>query len=148
MTGPLSHALRYAQLGSSVPFMTVPEQPTIGSLCSGYGGLDMAVEAFFGARTAWFAEYEAAPSKVLAHHWPNVPNYGDMTAIDWASVPKVDIVTGGTPCQDLSAAGRRRGMTEGTRSNLWVQMRECIAATRPSVVVWAVSYTHLTLPTN
>ena len=109
---------------------------TIGSLCSGYGGLDIAVEEFFGAETAWFAEYDSAPSKILAHHWPDVPNYGDMTAIDWATVPKVDIITGGTPCQDLSAAGRRRGMTEGTRSNLWVQMRECIAAVRPSVVVW------------
>ena len=136
MTRDDSSCLHSAHLGSSVPDMTVHQQPTIGSLCSGYGGLDMAVEEFFGARTAWFAEYETAPSKVLAHHWPSVPNYGDMTQIDWATVPKVDIVTGGTPCQDLSAAGRRRGMTEGTRSNLWVQMRECIAAVRPSVVVW------------
>jgi DNA (cytosine-5)-methyltransferase 1 len=111
-------------------------RPTIGSLCSGYGGLDVAVEQFFDAEPAWFAEYDDAPSRILAHHWPDVPNYGDMTAIDWATVPKVDIVTGGTPCQDLSAAGARRGMTEGTRSNLWVQMRECIATVRPAVVVW------------
>ncbi|WP_350347228.1 DNA cytosine methyltransferase [Agromyces sp. G08B096] len=109
---------------------------TIGSLCSGYGGLDLAVEEFFAARTEWFAEFEDAPSRVLEHHWPGVPNLGDMTRVDWSQVEPVDIVTGGTPCQDLSAAGRRRGMTEGTRSNLWVQMRECIAATRPSVVVW------------
>jgi DNA (cytosine-5)-methyltransferase 1 len=109
---------------------------TIGSLCSGYGGLDLAVESFFGAETAWFSEFEAAPSKVLEAHWPGVPNLGDMTKIDWASVEPVDIVTGGTPCQDLSAAGRRRGMTEGTRSNLWVQMRECIAAVKPQIVVW------------
>jgi len=48
----------------------------------------------------------------------------------------VDIISGGTPCQDLSAAGARRGMTEGTRSNLWVQMREAIAIQQPAYVVW------------
>ena len=108
----------------------------IGSLCSGYGGLDLAVEQFFNARTVWFSEFEEAPSRILAHHWPTVPNLGDMTQIDWATVPPVDIVTGGTPCQDLSGAGKRRGMTEGTRSNLWVQMRECIAVLKPSIVTW------------
>lgn len=110
--------------------------PRIGSLCSGYGGLDLAVERFFGGQTVWFSEFEAAPSKVLAHHWPTVPNLGDMTKVDWSNVPPIDIATGGTPCQDLSTAGRRRGMTDGTRSNLWVQMRECIAATKPSIVIW------------
>lgn len=108
----------------------------IGSLCSGYGGLDRAVENFFTARTVWFSEFDAAPSKILAHHWPGVPNLGDMTKIDWASVPDVDIICGGTPCQDLSAAGRRKGMSEGTRSNLWVEMREAIAVKRPALVVW------------
>lgn len=109
---------------------------TIGSLCSGYGGLDMAIESFFGTRTAWFSEFEAAPSKILAAHWPDVPNLGDMTKIDWSAVPKVDIIAGGTPCQDLSGAGKRKGMTEGTRSNLWVQMREAVATIRPSLVIW------------
>lgn len=109
---------------------------TIGSLCSGYGGLSLAVEKFFGAETIWFAEYEDAPSRVLAHHWSTVPNLGDMTKIDWASVEPVDIIAGGTPCQDLSAAGKRQGMTEGTRSNLWVQMREAVAVIRPSIVIW------------
>jgi DNA (cytosine-5)-methyltransferase 1 len=108
----------------------------IGSLCSGYGGLDLAAERYFDAETAWFAEFDPAPSKVLAAHWPDVPNLRDITTVDWASVEPVDILTGGTPCQDLSAAGRRRGMTEGTRSNLWVQMREAIAVIRPAIVVW------------
>lgn len=111
-------------------------KPRILSLCSGYGGLDMAIEDFFGAETAAFAEYEAAPSKVLAHHWPDVPNLGDMTTVDWATLSDIDIIAGGTPCQDLSAAGKRAGMTEGTRSNLWVQMREAVAILRPSLVVW------------
>jgi len=114
----------------------VVSSPTIGSLCSGYGGLDLAVEEFFGAKTAWFSEFEAGPSRILEHHWPNVPNLGDITKIDWSSVPKVDIIAGGTPCQDLSGAGKRQGMSEGTRSNLWVQMREAIAIVKPSIVVW------------
>jgi len=108
----------------------------VGELCAGYNGLGMAVEEVFGATPAWFSEYDSAPSKILAHHYPDVPNYGDMTKIDWAAIESVDIISGGTPCQDLSAAGRRAGMTEGTRSNLWVQMREAIAIQRPRYVVW------------
>lgn len=108
----------------------------IGSLFSGYGGLDLAVEEFFGASTAWHCEFDKAPSKVLEYHWPGVPNIGDITAVDWATVEPVDIITGGSPCQDLSAAGARAGMTEGTRSNLWVQMREAIAILKPRFVVW------------
>lgn len=108
----------------------------LGELCAGYGGLGMAVEEVFGAELAWVSEFDEAPSKILAHHWPNVPNHGDMTKIDWAAIEPVDIISGGTPCQDLSGAGRRKGMTEGTRSNLWVQMREAIATIRPQYVVW------------
>ena len=108
----------------------------IGSLFSGYGGLDMAVEAVTGARHAWFVEFDDAPSQILAHHWPDVPNYGDVTKVDWSEIEQVDIITGGSPCQDLSAAGKRAGMTEGTRSNLWVNMREAIATIRPQLVVW------------
>lgn len=108
---------------------------TIGSLFSGYGGLDLAVEHVFNARTAWHCEWEEAPSKVLAHHWPNIPNYRDVTAVDWATVPPVDIITGGFPCQDVSLAGRRAGMTEGTRSNLWGAMRTAIETIQPTYVV-------------
>lgn len=108
----------------------------IGSLFSGYGGLDLAVEAVTGATPAWFVEFEEAPSKVLEHRFPGVPNLGDVTKVDWSKVPPVDILTGGTPCQDLSAAGKRAGMTEGTRSNLWVNMREAIIHLSPRLVVW------------
>lgn len=108
----------------------------IGSLFSGTGALDMASEAVLGATPAWFCEWDDAPTKVLATHWPGVPNYRDVTAVDWAQVEPVDIITGGSPCQDLSTAGKRAGMTEGTRSNLWVNMREAIATIRPTYVVW------------
>lgn len=109
---------------------------TIGSLFAGYGGLDMGVCQVLDAETSWFCEWDDAPSRILAHHWPDVPNYRDVTTVDWSAVPPVDIITGGSPCQDLSLAGARRGMTEGTRSNLWVAMREAIATIRPRLVVW------------
>jgi DNA (cytosine-5)-methyltransferase 1 len=108
----------------------------LGELFAGYGGLGLAVEEVFGAELAWVSEWEPAPSKILAHHWPSVPNYGDVTKIDWNAIEPVDIISGGSPCQDLSLAGRRKGMTEGTRSNLWESMREGIATIRPRYVVW------------
>lgn len=107
-----------------------------GELFAGYGGLALAVEAVFGAQTAWVAEWDEAPSKILAHHWPETPNHRDVTTVDWANIEQVQIISGGSPCQDISAAGARRGMTEGTRSNLWVAMREAIAIQQPELVVW------------
>lgn len=108
----------------------------IGSLFSGYGGLDLAVEQATGGTTAWVSDVDKGACKVLAHRFPDAPNIGDITKVDWAALEPVDIITGGSPCQDLSHAGRRAGMTDGTRSNLWVQMRESIAVIRPSYVVW------------
>jgi DNA (cytosine-5)-methyltransferase 1 len=106
-----------------------------GSLFSGYGGLDMAVAEVFGAEPAWFSEIEDAPSKILAHHWPDVPNLGDITKIDWDTVEPVDILSGGFPCQDVSAAGKRAGMHPDTRSGLWNHMAYAISKLRPRYVV-------------
>lgn len=109
----------------------------IGSLATGYGGLDLAIETVIpGASLAWVADIEPGPRKILAHRFPDVPNLGDITAVDWSTLEPVDIICGGTPCQDLSTAGRRAGMREGTRSNLWVAMREAIATLRPQLVIW------------
>ena len=108
----------------------------IGALFAGYGGLDMAVMDTLDAKLAWYAEFDKAPAKVMAHHHPNVPNLWDVTKVDWSAVEPVDIITGGSPCQDLSHAGKRKGMTDGTRSNLWAEMREAIATHRPRLVVW------------
>lgn len=107
----------------------------IGSMFSGYGGLDLAAESFFGAETAWHVEFDKAPSRILEARWPGVPNYGDVTAVDWSAVEPVDILTGGFPCQDLSLAGRRQGMRPGTRSGLWADYVKAIDALNPSVVV-------------
>lgn len=106
---------------------------TIGSLFSGYGGLDMAVEQVTGATPAWFVEYDAAPSKILAHHWPDVPNYGDVTAVDWSAMPPVDIITGGYPCQPFSAAGQRKGTNDDR--HLWPYVREAIRVLRPRLTI-------------
>ena len=109
---------------------------TYGSLFAGYNGLGMGVQSVLGGTTSWFVEFEAAPSKILAHHYPGVPNLGDATKVDWHSVPKVNVIEGGSPCQDLSHAGKRAGMKAGTRSGLWASMCDAIEIIRPSLVVW------------
>ena len=86
---------------------------TYGELFAGYGGLGMGVQSVLGGEMTWCAEFDKAPSKILAHHWPDVPNLGDVTKVDWASVPKVDVITGGSPCQDLSHAGWLMGLPAG-----------------------------------
>jgi DNA (cytosine-5)-methyltransferase 1 len=107
----------------------------IGSLFSGYGGLDLAVSKVLNAEVAWHCEWEDAPSKVLEAHFPGVPNYRDVSKVDWDSVEPVDILTGGFPCQDLSLAGKRAGMQEGTRSGLWSEFYKAITILKPKMVV-------------
>jgi DNA (cytosine-5)-methyltransferase 1 len=111
-------------------------RPRVGSLFAGYGGLDLAVEEVFGAELAWYSEIDKGALKILEHRFPGIANVGSVTEADWSQVEPVDILTGGSPCQDLSTAGGRAGMTEGTRSNLWVAMREAIAQLRPRYVIW------------
>jgi DNA (cytosine-5)-methyltransferase 1 len=107
----------------------------IGSLFSGYSGLDHGVMNVIDSEPVWFVEYDEAPSKILAHHYPGIPNYGDITKVDWASVEPVDILTGGFPCQDVSLAGARRGLQEGTRSGLWSEFAKAIEVLKPRLVV-------------
>lgn len=110
---------------------------TIGSLFSGYGGLDMGVQMALGpARVAWVSDIEPGPTRILTHHHPDAPNLGDITSVDWTQVEPVDVIAGGSPCQDLSAAGRRAGMRPGTRSGLWESMAHAISIIRPRLVVW------------
>jgi DNA (cytosine-5)-methyltransferase 1 len=107
----------------------------IGSLFSGYGGLDLAVMNVTGAEVAWHCEWEDAPSKILDKHFPGVPNYKDVTKVDFTQVEPVDILTGGFPCQDLSLAGKRQGLKEGTRSGLWSEFARAIEELKPRLVV-------------
>ncbi len=107
----------------------------VGSLFSNYGGLDLAVEEGFDARTAWFSEINEPVARVFAHHRPDVPNLGEITTIDWSTVTLVDILCGGFPCQDVSAVGKMAGLAPGTRSGLWAHMATAIEALRPAWVV-------------
>ena len=72
--------------------------PTIGSLFSGYGGLDMGVQSVTGGRVSWVSDVEPGPCAILDAHHPDIPNLGDVTAIDWKSVEPVDVICGGSPC--------------------------------------------------
>lgn len=108
----------------------------MGELFAGYGGLGMGVELAVGdVERVWVSEFDPAPSQILATHWPDVPNLGDVTQIDWSRVEPVDVLTGGFPCQDVSLAGARAGMKAGTRSGLWSYMAAAIEALRPRLVV-------------
>ena len=69
---------------------------TVGGLCSGIGGLELGLERA-GMRTIWQSETDPYASKVLAKHWPGVPNLGDLTAVDWSNVERPDLVCGGFP---------------------------------------------------
>lgn len=111
---------------------------TIGSLFTGYGGLDMGVAMALDpdARVAWTSDVEKGPCKLAAVRWPDTPNLGDITQINWADVEPVDIICGGSPCQDLSLAGKRAGMSTGTRSGLWESMAAAVETIRPRLVVW------------
>ena len=111
---------------------------TIGSLFTGYGGLDMGVAMALDpdARVAWTSDVEKGPCRLAQVRWPDTPNLGDITAIDWDEVDPVDIICGGSPCQDLSLAGKRAGMASGTRSGLWDSMAAAVETIRPRLVVW------------
>jgi DNA (cytosine-5)-methyltransferase 1 len=83
------------------------------SFCTGIGGWEVATETVGGFEHAFFSEIEPFPSAVLAHHWPTVSNFGDLTQMDctwWRG--RLDAVWGSCPCQAFSFAGRRRGMKD------------------------------------
>lgn len=107
----------------------------IGSLFSGYGGLDLGIVQELGGEVVWHCEFDDAPSKILEQRFPGVPNFGDVTKVDWATVEPIDILCGGFPCQDVSLAGKRAGLKNGTRSGLWSEFANAIEILRPRLVV-------------
>lgn len=117
---------------------------TIGSLFSGYGGLDLAVETVFpNASVRWYSEIEPHACTVLTHHLPRVPNLGNATTIDWTTPTKVDILTAGYPCQPFSSAGLRRGKHD--ERHLWPHVLRAIISLRPRLVVLENVTGHLSL---
>ncbi len=103
------------------------------SLCSGIGGLDRAVESRFGAEMVAYSEVDKDAASVMALHWPNVPNIGDLKVADWAALGPVDIVCGGIPCQPWSSAGKL-GRTADDR-HLWPYVADALRILRPRVLV-------------
>lgn len=114
----------------------------IGSLCSGYGGLDMAVEAFYDAKTVWMSDIDKASSLVIDKRW-GLPNLGDLKTVDWENTESVDILTAGYPCQPFSTAGQRKGANDPR--HLWPSIKEIISRIRPGIVILENVRGHLTL---
>lgn len=106
------------------------------SLCSGIEAASVAWRPL-GWQPVAFAEIEPFPCAVLAHHYPDVPNLGDMTQVrDWRPYHgAVDLVVAGTPCQDFSIAGKRAGLS-GKRSGLALAFAQVLSVVRPEWIVW------------
>lgn len=115
----------------------------VGSLFSGYAGLDLAVEQVLGATPAWFVEFDKHPSTILAQRFPGVPNYGDITRVDWSAVEPVDVLTGGYPCQPFSHAGNRKGTND--ERHLWPYVKTALRLLRPRLAVFENVAGHLSL---
>ncbi len=105
---------------------------TVGSLFAGIGGFDLAARNV-GWRTAWYSEIDPYACRVMAKHFPDAVNLGDITTI--TNPPRVDVLCGGFPCQDISYAGDGAGIAVGTRSGLWYEYARLIAEVRPTWVV-------------
>lgn len=105
----------------------------IGSLCTGYGGLDMAVASVLGGETVWTSDIDKGACKIIAHRYPGVPNLGDFTATDWSTVKPVDVLTAGFPCQPVSHAGKRLG--DDDERWLWDDVARAVGELGPRLVV-------------
>ena len=105
-----------------------------GSVCSGIEAATVAWHPL-GWQAAWYSEIEPFPCAVLKHHYPAVPNYGDMTKFEeWPNEP-IDLLVGGTPCQSFSVAGLRKGLAD-PRGNLMLTYLAIAQRHRPRWLVW------------
>jgi DNA (cytosine-5)-methyltransferase 1 len=106
-----------------------------GSVCS---GIEAATVAWHGLgwEPQWFSEIENFPSAVLEHHYPDVPNRGDMTKYkEWKDTSTIDLLVGGTPCQSFSVSGLRKGL-EDLRGNLMLTYLAMAVQFKPKWIVW------------
>lgn len=114
---------------------------TLGSLFDGIGGWQLAAVRN-GAKPLWSSEIDPFPASITEKHFPDTIQLGDVTKINGAEIPSVDIICAGSPCQDLSIAGRREGL-DGKRSGLFYhamrivrEMREKTNGKDPKFFVW------------
>jgi len=103
-------------------------------LFAGYGGFTIAGERC-GLETVGFSEIDKYANAVLKYHYPLIPNFYDITKIEWDKVPDFDLLTGGSPCQDLSIAGKRAGL-EGKRSGLFYEYMRAVREKKPKYFIW------------
>ena len=115
---------------------------TLGSLFDGSGGFPLA-GAMNGMTPVWASEIEPYPLKVTTARFPGMKQLGDVTKIDGEAIDPVDVITFGSPCQDLSVAGKQTGIHDGKRSSLFFEavriIREMRGATNgkyPRFAVW------------
>jgi DNA (cytosine-5)-methyltransferase 1 len=102
----------------------------------------MAVEAYFGAKTVWCAEYDRWASKLIEERFGYL-NHGDISKINWCSVQPIDILTAGYPCQPFSVAGNRQGSNDAR--HLWPYIKKAISVLRPRWIVLENVRGHLSL---
>ena len=115
---------------------------TVGSLFSGIGGFDLGLERA-GMKVIWQSEIDEFASKVLKKHWPDVPNLGDITKVDWTNIERPDVICGGYPCQPFSTAGKRGGADDPR--HLWPAMFNAICLLRPRYALMENVRGHLSM---
>lgn len=114
----------------------------LGSLFDGSGGFPLA-GAICGIEPVWASEVESYPIRVTTERFPNMRHLGDITKLSGGEMEPVDVITFGSPCQDLSVAGKRAGIHDGERSSLFFhairiirEMREATNGVHPRIIVW------------
>src|SRR5512146_2306862 len=107
---------------------------TIGSLFSGIGGLELGLERAGLGPVVWQVEKDAYCRAVLAKHWPDATRYEDVKDVGRGNLHNVDLICGGFPCQDVSCAGKRAGIS-GERSGLWTEFARITGELRPRYVI-------------
>lgn len=112
---------------------------TYVELFAGAGGMSLGLE-MAGWRCVAHAEIEPHARAVLRHHWPDVPLYGDVSQLDGRQFKGVTMLTGGSPCQDLSIAGKRAGMADGTRSSLFFEQIRIWEEMEAPLIFWENVY--------
>lgn len=104
-------------------------------LFSGIGGFSRGFENAGEFRTVAFCEIDPHAQKVLKKHWPEVPIIDDVRKIRGEDFSGVEVICGGFPCQDISVAGKQRGINEETRSGLWIEYKRIIKEINPRWVI-------------
>lgn len=114
---------------------------TYGSLFAGVGGIDIGLDSA-GLNCLFQVEIDESCQQTLSYHWPDVPKYRDIKDVSGHDLPPVDLITFGSPCQDLSVAGKRAGL-DGERSGLFheavriiKEMREKTNGEYPKISIW------------